>query len=63
MPGGGPPEHFLDPCALVIVGHFDKEPREQKEQTLFCHFECFRKIVGDGNLYITDPDFPTRGDS
>ena len=60
----GPHEHQLDPCALVIVGHADKEWRDQKEQTFYCHFECFRKLVGDdGVLYIKDADFSTNGEA
>lgn len=64
MPMGGPQVHTLDPCALVIVGHADKEWREQKKQTFYCHFECFRKLVGDdGVLYIKDADFSTNGEA
>ena len=55
--------HALDPCALVVVGHADREHEDQKEQTFFCHFQCFRKIVSDdGLLYISDPDFSTNGE-
>jgi hypothetical protein len=47
----------------VIVASIDKEWREQKEQTFYCHFECFRKLIGDdGVLYIMDPDFSTNGE-
>ncbi|HEX4612152.1 MAG TPA: hypothetical protein VH092_28415 [Urbifossiella sp.] len=63
VPDAGPQEHPLDPCALVVVGHADKEWRDQKEQTFFCHFECFRRLVGDdGVMYIKDADFGTNGD-
>lgn len=63
MPAGGPQQHRLDPCALVIVAHTDRDWREQKEQTFYCHFECFRKVVGDDSvLYIAEPDFSTNGE-
>ena len=64
VPFAGPQEHPLDPCALVIVGHADKELRDQKEQTFYCHFECFRRLLGDdGVLYIKDADFATNGEA
>jgi hypothetical protein len=63
MPFAGPHQHPLDPCALVIVGHADKEWRDQKEQTFYCHFECFRRLLGDGVLYINDADFATNGEA
>jgi hypothetical protein len=54
----------LDPCALVIVANADKEWREQKEQTFYCHMECFRKLVNnDGLMYIMQPDFSTNGEN
>ena len=57
-----PQGHVLDPCALVIIGHADKEWREQKEQTYNCHFDCFRKLVGELScLQIADADFETNG--
>lgn len=64
MPVAGPQEHRLDPCALVIIGHIDREWRDQKEQTFYCHFECFRRLVGDdGVLYIEEADFATNGET
>lgn len=63
LPFHGQQDHPLDPCALVIVGHADREWREQKEQTFYCHFECFRKLVsGIGCLQIADKDFATNGE-
>ncbi|WP_395142120.1 hypothetical protein [Armatimonas sp.] len=63
VPHFGPHEHELDPCALVIIGHADKEWRDQKEQTFYCHFECFRRLVGDDSiLYIKDDDHSTNGE-
>ena len=63
MPSSGPQEHELDPCALIIVAHIDKEWRDQKEQEFFCHFECFRRLLNDdGSLYIKDADFSTHGE-
>jgi len=55
-------QHGLDPCALVIVGHVNREWKDQKEQTFYCHFQCFRRIVNDdGLLYVAEPDFCTNG--
>jgi hypothetical protein len=63
MPLGEPKGHRLDPCALVIVGHADKDWQDQKEQTFYCHFECFRRMIGnDGVLYIMDPDYSTNAE-
>jgi hypothetical protein len=63
MPVSGQQAHFLDPCALIIAAHIDKEWRDQKEQTFYCHFECFRRLVNDDRaLYIMEPDFATHGE-
>jgi hypothetical protein len=63
LPDSGPQAHPLDPCGLVIVAHIDKEWRHQKEQTFYCHFECFRKLIGDDSwLYIMESDFSTNGE-
>ncbi|MBX3287765.1 MAG: hypothetical protein KF855_00345 [Acidobacteria bacterium] len=52
--------HELDPCALLLIGHFDRSNNQQKEQQFFCHFICFRELVNDdGLLYIAEPGFPT----
>jgi hypothetical protein len=46
------------------VGNADREWRDQREQTFWCHFECFRRLVGDdGVLYIKDADFSTNGEA
>ena len=59
----GVPGLPLDPCALVVVSNIDKERHEQKEQTFYCHFECFRKVVADDSyLYIMQEDFSTIGE-
>lgn len=64
LPCDGPQDHALDPCALVLVGNADKGWRDQKEQTFWCHFECFRRLLGDdGVLYIKDADFSTNGEA
>ena len=53
----------FDPCSLVIVAHSDQEWRNRKEQTFFCHMECFRKLVDDDSvLHIINADFPTNGE-
>jgi len=64
MPIDGPQAHRLDPCGLVVVGNADRGWRDQREQTFWCHFECFRRLVGDdGVLYIKDADFATHGEA
>jgi hypothetical protein len=63
VPFTGPHEHRLDPCGLVIIGNADRDWREQREQTFYCHFECFRRLVrDDGALYIQDEDFSTNNE-
>src|SRR4051812_18420134 len=63
LPCEGPQQHPLDPCGLVIIAHFDKGWRDQKEQTFYCHFECFRRLVDDdGALQIMEPGFSTNGE-
>jgi hypothetical protein len=55
--------HPLDPCALVLVGNADQDEQHPKAQTFFCHFACFRKVVGDDRLlYIIESliDVPTK---
>ncbi len=52
----------FDPCVLVIVTS-GFGPRDlQREQEFPCHIECFRKIVGDNDLYVTDSDYGTIGE-
>ncbi len=64
MPFTGPHGHGLDPCGLVVVGNADRDWREQREQAFWCHFECFRRLLGDdGVLYIKDADFATNGEA
>ncbi len=64
MPLDAPQAHRLDPCGLVLVANSDCEWRDQREQTFWCHFECFRRLVDDdGVLYIQEADFPTKGES
>jgi hypothetical protein len=54
----------LDPCGLVLTANFDSPRPEQKEQTFYCHFECFRSLVrSDDWFYISEPDFPTVGEA
>jgi hypothetical protein len=55
--------HPLDPCALVLVANIDKAYADQKEQTFFCHFECFGKMNAmDSVLYIAEPNYSTNGE-
>ena len=54
---------LLDPCALILIGNYERPREEQKEQQFFCHFECFRRLVNnDGVMYIMDSDFSTVGE-
>ena len=56
--------HDLDPCAIVLIGHYDRERAEQKEQQFWCHFNCFRKLANeDGVMYIMQPDFATNSEN
>lgn len=60
---GDEAEHPLDPCASVLLGHYDKEWSQQKRQIFYCHVLCFSKIVADDSLmYILEPDFSTLGE-
>ena len=53
----------LDPCSIILIGHYERPQAEQKEQQFFGHFECFRKSIKDESyLYINEPDFPTNSD-
>jgi hypothetical protein len=62
MLASGPQAHSLDPCALIIVAHIDKEWRDQKEQTFYGHIERFRRLVADDSvMYIMEPHFSTNG--
>jgi len=59
---GDAAQHELDPCALAIAGHADRDWKDQKEQTFYCHFSCFRRIVVDDMLlYLAEPDYCTNG--
>lgn len=46
----------LDPCALIIRTNLDREYKKRKEQTYFCHFECFRQLVENRYLAIWEPE-------
>lgn len=55
--------NLLDPCALIIVANIDQSHPNQKEQALYCHFDCFRKVLDNDNLlYIREPEFSTIGE-
>lgn len=60
---GAEAEHPLDPCSSVLIGHFDREWKDQKEQTFYCHALCFSKVVSDDSLmYIMDSDYCANGE-
>lgn len=42
-----------DPCALFLVSNVDKSQMDQKEQTFFCHLNCFQaSMKNEKNLYL-----------
>ncbi|MCT4565002.1 MAG: hypothetical protein N4A68_11920 [Maledivibacter sp.] len=46
-------QNEMDPCAVTVFTNADKDIKEQKSQTFFCHYECFRKINNDDSvLYL-----------
>jgi hypothetical protein len=55
--------HSVDPCCILLIGHADRERRDQKEQQFWCHAECFRKALADKSImYILERDFTTIGE-
>ena len=53
----------LDPCSLTLRTNIDEKEDNQKEQTFYCHLECFRKLINDdGIMYIMEEDFSTLGE-
>lgn len=63
IPHVSDPERPLDPCLAVLVSNINLDRREQKEQEFPCHFECFRRLVGDDSLMvIAEPDYSTVGE-
>ena len=63
MPHESDPDHPLDPCSLVLVSNINLNWRQQKEQEFPCHFDCFRRLVGDDSLmYIMEAGYSTRGE-
>jgi hypothetical protein len=62
--GNGIASGALDPCAIHVIGNFDRPRTEQKEQTFFCHIKCLQNsaAIPHANFYILEPDFPTVGD-
>ncbi|TYQ15427.1 UNVERIFIED_CONTAM: hypothetical protein Cloal_1878 [Acetivibrio alkalicellulosi] len=53
-------DNRLDPCSIVIYSNIDKDILDQKSQTFFCHFDCFRKIHSDDNTLYLDSISSTR---
>jgi hypothetical protein len=58
----------LNPCALNVICRVDSPRNEQKEQTFYCHVDCLKSHAADdpsiqGSFYITEPHFPTVGES
>jgi hypothetical protein len=38
--GGAP----LDPCAVVLIGRWERPESEQGVQQFFCHVACFERV-------------------
>lgn len=52
-------EHSLDPCSVIIFSDIDKDELDQKSQTFFCHYNCFRRIHNDDStLYLESLETP-----
>jgi hypothetical protein len=46
-----------DPCALVLITHWDQPADKQHEQQFWCHAECLRKLAVDNvPFYVLDLD-------
>jgi len=46
-----------DPCALVLITHWDQPEDKQREQQFWCHAECLRKHAGKKiPFYVLDTD-------
>jgi len=54
MPVTDSPSHRLDPCALIIVGHWIAPPKQQLSQQYFCHLHALSQIREKQPLYIEE---------
>jgi len=43
-----------NPCALTVTTNCDGNVMEQKEQTFFGHFECFKEFYGDDSTFYLE---------
>ena len=51
---------WLDPCGLVIVAHGHRNPSTDEDgQKFFCHYECFRRLIGDLDEILMIDDEPS----
>lgn len=44
----------LDPCAVTIFTNADEDIKDQKSQTFFCHYDCFRRVNNDDSVLYLD---------
>ena len=52
-------ENSLDPCSVVLYSNVDQDELDQRSQTFFCHFNCFKKVHNDdGTLYLESLETP-----
>jgi hypothetical protein len=43
-----------NPCALTVTTNCDGNVMEQKEQTFFCHMDCFKELHGDDATFYLE---------
>ncbi|MGO4698165.1 hypothetical protein AB4Z50_28180 [Paenibacillus sp. 2TAB26] len=43
-----------NPCSLKITTNYDSTSMEQKEETFFCHFQCFKEFYGDDSTFYLE---------
>ncbi|MGM0885097.1 MAG: hypothetical protein ACQEXQ_29150 [Bacillota bacterium] len=43
-----------NPCALTITTNLEGNVMEQKEQTFFCHFKCFKEFYNDDSTFYLE---------
>jgi hypothetical protein len=46
-------ENKLDPCSVQVSTNYNEPVEDQKTQTFFCHFSCFKKVNNDDStIYL-----------
>jgi hypothetical protein len=44
----------LDPCAVLLIGHWKGAEPQQLTQQFFCHIECFKQRLSDASYLAID---------